>query len=311
MSQIRIDESLFNDVRFKMLAQKMDESGNFGEALALEMFVKVCFLAQRYWRDNRKLIPLKIWNFDPRYKLLEECDLAKQNKDGVYLSGSNAFFDWYHNKKEAGRVGGIKSGISRKKIKDTKEYEAKQTKQKIEADEAECRTKEPSSVSVSVSSSVSVSDSSSVATYSSPVAPAPGPVQINDPKPKPKKATEPSEGTEVWAAYSDAYRYRYRVEPVRNARANANCKDLVKRLGKNEAIQVVQFYLGHNHSWYVQKSHAIGLCLADAESLHTQMLTNNQVTSSQAQKLDKGSEQAAIFAKVTRELEEKYPERFK
>lgn len=134
----------------------------------------------------------------------------------------------------------------------------------------------------------------------------PHPVQINDPKPKPKKAAAPTEGSEVWSAYSTAYQDRYKVEPVRNAKTNKNCSDLVNRLGKDVAVKVVRFYLTHGHSYYLQKTHAIGLCLQDAESLHTQMLRDSRVTSSQAQQSDKGSEQADIFDRVTKRLEQKY-----
>ena len=132
------------------------------------------------------------------------------------------------------------------------------------------------------------------------------PVQINDPKPKPKKAAAPTGGSEVWSAYSTAYQERYKVEPVRNAKTNKNCSDLVNRLGKDVAVKVVRFYLTHGHSYYLQKTHAIGLCLQDAESLHTQMLRDSRVTSSQAQQSDKGSEQADIFDRVTKRLEQKY-----
>lgn len=132
--------------------------------------------------------------------------------------------------------------------------------------------------------------------------------QINDPKPRIKKTGNQSEGSEVWQSYSEAYFQRYGVQPVRNAKTNTNCADLAKRLGKSEAMRVVRFYLTHNDSWFVKRSHMISDCLSSAESLHTQMLTDNRVTSTQAHKVDQGSEQAAIFERVTKRLLEKHGE---
>jgi hypothetical protein len=129
---------------------------------------------------------------------------------------------------------------------------------------------------------------------------------ITDLTHKPKKSTEPTDGSLIWSAYSESYLARYRVEPKRNQTTNSQCAQLAKRLGPKDGVNVVRFYLTHNNSWYVQHSHTIGLCLKDAEALYTQMLTDNRVTNSQAKKADEGSEQAEIFARVTKRLEEKY-----
>lgn len=85
----------------------------------------------------------------------------------------------------------------------------------------------------------------------------------------------------IWDAYHQAMMDRYKHAPIRNAKVNRNISDLGKRLGA-DAIEVVRFYVSHNDSFYLKKAHDIGLCLKDAEALHTQWsrgvaITNKEV----------------------------------
>lgn len=100
------------------------------------------------------------------------------------------------------------------------------------------------------------------------------------------KAPTRSLGSEIWEAYREAYKRRYQVEPVRNATTNAQCSSLAKRLGR-AAIDIVQFYLTHNDGFYLKNQHPIGLCLHQAESLHTQWQRGVAVTSTQVRDFEK------------------------
>jgi hypothetical protein len=92
----------------------------------------------------------------------------------------------------------------------------------------------------------------------------------------------PTPGASVWGAYAGAYFARYGVAPIRDVKANSVCANLVKRLGLDAAISVARFYVNHNDSFYVRKSHDIGLCLSDAPGLHTQMVNGQTVTAATA-----------------------------
>lgn len=83
---------------------------------------------------------------------------------------------------------------------------------------------------------------------------------------------------QIWEAYKMAYLNRYKVEPIRNASTNAKISQLGKRVGI-DAVELVGFYLKHNDGFYLKNVHSIGLCLSNAESLHTQMKRNQPVTS--------------------------------
>lgn len=166
MADVRVDECLLNDPRFKLVVDAIWDRFHRGEGvlsqgeaedLALALCTRVFWVAQRYWREDRKPIPLKIWGHGRDFNLLLDAELAERRADGVYVRGSEKFFDWYHSKSAAGKAGGIASGEARRK----------QRSSASEADEAETpeATKqrplkhEAVSVSVSVSDSVSKSNS--------------------------------------------------------------------------------------------------------------------------------------------------------
>lgn len=81
----------------------------------------------------------------------------------------------------------------------------------------------------------------------------------------------------VWNAYLNSYLERYKVEPIRNAKVNSIISQLVKRVGTDEAILLVQFYLSHNKHFYISKMHDLSACLVDAEALVTQRLRGRPI----------------------------------
>lgn len=108
-------------------------------------------------------------------------------------------------------------------------------------------------------------------------------------------ATPPAEDTETelqaacratWAAYAVAYRNRHGAMPVRNAKVNANVKQIVQRLGRIEAPQVAGWFLRVNERMVVQGMHDLGLLLARCEAYRTQWATGRQVTETSARHTD-------------------------
>jgi len=91
---------------------------------------------------------------------------------------------------------------------------------------------------------------------------------------------------QTWGAYRMAYRERHGVDPVRNAKVNANVRDLVKRLGREEAPHVAGWFLSVNEQYAVKRMHDLGVLLAGAEAYRTQWATGRQVTSTSAQHTD-------------------------
>ncbi len=90
----------------------------------------------------------------------------------------------------------------------------------------------------------------------------------------------------TWTAYAIAYRARHGATPVRNAKVNANVKQIVQRLGHAEAPLVAGWFLRVNERLVVQGMHDLGLLLARCEAYRTQWATNRQVTETSARQTD-------------------------
>jgi hypothetical protein len=117
--------------------------------------------------------------------------------------------------------------------------------------------------------------------------------KIEKPKP-PKKLTD-----EIRAAYVAAYESRYKTKPIFNARVNGNISQLAARLGA-DAAHVVDFFVRHNDGFYVKSCHSIGLCLRDAEALHTQWKRGVSITSAKIREFEKQS----VYEETMRRIDE-------
>jgi hypothetical protein len=113
------------------------------------------------------------------------------------------------------------------------------------------------------------------------------------PAKKARTAVEPTKaGSYAWALYSSAYSARYGVLPVRNAKTNALCVQLVQRLG-DDAGPVAQFYVGrHNDRLYINARHALELLVRDAEKIRTDWKRGSAPTSK-----DASNEESLSFAR--------------
>lgn len=120
-----------------------------------------------------------------------------------------------------------------------------------------------------------------------PIAEAPAPTNIQVLKPRAKQKTEAQmANANTWDAYTIAYLERYGVEPVRNAKVNAQIAQLVQRLGADEAPQVAMFYVTINDSFFIRASHEFGLLVARAEGIRTQWITGRQVNAVTARQIE-------------------------
>jgi hypothetical protein len=105
----------------------------------------------------------------------------------------------------------------------------------------------------------------------------------------------------VWTAYSDAYRQRHGVEPVRNAKVNGQLSQFVTRIPKDEAPRVAAFYVASNRALYVNSKHCVDLLLRDAESLRTEWATGRQGTETEGRQADRTQATGNAFAPLIAE----------
>lgn len=170
---------------------------------------------------------------------------------------------------------------------------------------------EPRSVSPSPSPSPSPNQPQANLTLGEPPEPprpsgASGEQATPAPKKRERKAKEAGPtSVETWQAYADAYRVRYGVQPVRNARVNAQLSQLVHRLGAEEAPGVARFYVAHRNALYVNAKHCTDLLLRDAEKLRTEWVTGQTTYRRDAVEGDRIAATGAMWDRIAQRRQEK------
>ncbi|HID8157160.1 TPA: hypothetical protein ACXOJX_005814 [Pseudomonas aeruginosa] len=91
----------------------------------------------------------------------------------------------------------------------------------------------------------------------------------------------------IWSAYAVAYQHRYGTHPVRNSKVNGQVRDLLKRLGAEEAPAVAAYFVGINDAYLIRNCHDLGSLLAKAESYRTQWATDRQMNGTTARQLER------------------------
>jgi hypothetical protein len=112
-------------------------------------------------------------------------------------------------------------------------------------------------------------------------------------------------GSATWDAYASAYQTRYKVLPVRNQQVNSQLKQLVARLGQDDAPKIAAFYLTHHKPLYVSARHPTNLLLRDCEGLRTEWATGMKATTGEAKQMEQQDDARAQIARVTANLERK------
>lgn len=275
MARINIEDSLFKDARF------IDLCIFYGDkAKALGVITWAFVVAQKFYlsEESARLIPLSEWKRQQCDDKLIEIGLAEMRPEGVYVSGSETQFAWLIQKQEAGKKGGRpKSNITQKRKAGG--YRAK-------AGESGSN---PLTLTPTLSPSLSLSHSPALS-------------QKNIPEGVENAPARTGGGVKIWEAYREAYKNRYGVEPIRNATTNSQCTALHKRLGE-AAPDVVRFYLTHNDGYYLRNQHPIGLCLSQAESLHTQWQRGVAVTGVQVRNAEKTINNAETLEALRKQFE--------
>jgi hypothetical protein len=117
----------------------------------------------------------------------------------------------------------------------------------------------------------------------------------------PPKATPSKEANRAcWEAYEAAYTARWGAKPLRNAKVNSCIAQFVLRIGRDEAPDVIRFFVQHPDQGYVRGMHQVNLALRDAEALYTQWMTGNTVTAQQAAETQKNATVDSQLARIRR-----------
>ncbi|KTC33743.1 phage replication protein [Pseudomonas sp. ABAC61] len=109
-------------------------------------------------------------------------------------------------------------------------------------------------------------------------------VEIPADMPGPKDQT--CKTFKAWANYAMAYRKRYSTWPVWNGKVGGQLGQLVDRLGADVAHHVAAHFLKNSDAGVVRKCHSLNELLVNAESYHTQWITNRQMSGTTARQIE-------------------------
>jgi hypothetical protein len=100
LARINIEESLFQDINFELLKEKL---GRFAAAGAV---VYLWRLGQKYWLKGHSPIPEKQWQMAGLPEELIECDFAFRVEGGFEVKGAEKHFEWIERFIEGNSKGG-------------------------------------------------------------------------------------------------------------------------------------------------------------------------------------------------------------
>jgi hypothetical protein len=102
----------------------------------------------------------------------------------------------------------------------------------------------------------------------------------------------------VWGYYASAYRDRYGIDPVRNAKVNGQLSHLIRRIPASEAPHVAAYFVRHPNAYYVRRAHSVDCLLSDAEKLRMEWATQRMVTNTEAQQEEQTAARGNVFRRL-------------
>ena len=89
-----------------------------------------------------------------------------------------------------------------------------------------------------------------------------------------KKPTKKGDVVELWLAYSWEFSQHFRgTPPSMSARTNGQLSNLMKRLGREDAIATIRFYFTQTDSEFIRDYYGPNMLLMRAEALNTRRKT--------------------------------------
>lgn len=274
--RINLDDSFFTDPRIAALASFANE----------EIYTAMGRLTKLWWfcSNQRKYVlsarEVEIWtghlgSAGDYAEFMTGASLAEKTEDGYRISGVAERIT-YLDAFERGRSAGGKARAAAARddkgrlvsSRDAGENQLQLDKSPAGTSNTSCSSSSSPSSSSSVSSSTS--DSKTKSYRKSPSAPAAA-----------------GKSVPVWSSYSEAYKKRWGVEPLRNAQQNALACKLVDKLGEDIAPKVTEFFCRHRDRLYTNAKHPLTLLVRDAEKIYTEWATGRMSTSGEAQQEDR------------------------
>lgn len=243
MARINIEECWWSDPRRSKLIKLLGDEDK-ADAQALRMWR----VAQEFWVRGKALVPHKVWATLEANSKLIEANLAEEREAGIYVFGSSEHFDWVLERREAGRLGGVKSAEVRRKRHGSAQPKPKQTRSKPEANPSK---RKPLTLSLSLTPTLEDSFPTEMAIS----AKSPTPVGV----------------------YVTAYQEKYGFRPEIGPREGK----ILKTFAGNHPDrweELIRGYLQMPDSWAVARSHPVEVLPGKVNEIGRFLATGKVVT---------------------------------
>lgn len=255
MASVRIDKP--NDGRFKLLGKLLGTNHFDAKGRMIDVW-EWCTDRETYFISEALLNA--IGERDDFADCLVAADLAEKTEQGVRVKGTEGRIEWLAAKRANGRLGGRpKEEDEEKEPNDNLDETSRLSDEKPNGN--------PITIALPLSPTITTSNNSSRRAKRAPV-------------------DGPTPGSQVWDAYSAAFKKRWGDDPPRNAEANSLCKRLVEKLGVDDAPSVAEFYVSHKDAFYVKAMHPLTLLIRDATRIRTEWSTGRVSTAHAAKEGD-------------------------
>jgi hypothetical protein len=91
----------------------------------------------------------------------------------------------------------------------------------------------------------------------------------------------------IWEAYSEGMNRIHGYLPPRNAKVNSQLKQIEKRLGIEESVNVIQYYFSRSDQRFLMARHDPGLLLMNLHGIHGDMINKGRVNPTLARTAEK------------------------
>lgn len=108
MARINLEDCFWADPRFTYLSKLLND-----DLRAIGACIRLWRIAQSY-SVRGELLPESAFNFAMLPNELFDAGFAERRDAGIYVKGADEHFSWLLSKVENGKIGGIKSGESRR-----------------------------------------------------------------------------------------------------------------------------------------------------------------------------------------------------
>ena len=248
MPRINIDDNLYFDPRFKALTKLLNS-----EEMALGRMIVIFRMAQKYYVDDKKLIPIDIWEMQG-FDDVEKVGLAERRENGIYVKGSEQYFDWLIKIKSKSKKGGVKSAAIRKQ-----KYGTAQPTDNVK----------DSTPSSNHHRSVQLNQ----------LRTTPNPLALNSLLPLPDIHIDLSPGEYNYAraraapvdkdvdnflnVYCTAMEKHYGKRPLKTSKLIDLATEIIAEVGLDRSVALAGHFCASNREYYVKRMHSLEVMLAD------------------------------------------------